>query len=510
MATLRSLVLLVVGLGVLVSAQSVQPSNVSFSESDSMTSLQLNGGAMFDERFYAIAPLTENVGLGMSQTAVGAQAWNGALTAVDYTSVGNLNNTDIAFLSCDPNGSNINPSDVVRTAGDRKPAAIVLYSLNSQECNLTGLYPYTTMYTMTSRQDSTAVLNFAMMFASQGGGPIATRIGVNNGTSSGPDGTQQSGDAGSTPGSPGPTTAVAMSVLYSLTGIITLLFLVIIAAGAVRAHRHPERYGPRNGSPGGRPRQSRAKGLSRAILETLPTVKFGDPGPVKPSSVELEEGRASPHDAPTDGTTVVAAATTQTREGETRSSSQIDSGPVGVATDAASVKSGDEASPDEGNLGCSICTEDFTTGEDVRVLPCNHKYHPACIDPWLLNVSGTCPLCRHDLRPPTSAGPNVEGATNADGELPPPLSLNEGGVNSEGEGTHHRHRVSRLLDLSRLRHAPPDERIAALRQLREETQRTGESTTEVAEEPSRRARLTRRLRDTFRIRTRAQNDNTTS
>jgi hypothetical protein len=28
----------------------------------------------------------------------------------------------------------------------------------------------------------------------------------------------------------------------------------------------------------------------------------------------------------------------------------------------------------------------------VRVLPCNHSFHPACIDPWLLNVSGTCPL----------------------------------------------------------------------------------------------------------------------
>lgn len=51
------------------------------------------------------------------------------------------------------------------------------------------------------------------------------------------------------------------------------------------------------------------------------------------------------------------------------------------------------AAPEEdGHLGCSICTDDFCTGEDVRVLPCNHKFHPACVDPWLLNVSGTCPL----------------------------------------------------------------------------------------------------------------------
>jgi hypothetical protein len=28
----------------------------------------------------------------------------------------------------------------------------------------------------------------------------------------------------------------------------------------------------------------------------------------------------------------------------------------------------------------------------VRVLPCQHQFHPPCVDPWLVNVSGTCPL----------------------------------------------------------------------------------------------------------------------
>jgi hypothetical protein len=41
---------------------------------------------------------------------------------------------------------------------------------------------------------------------------------------------------------------------------------------------------------------------------------------------------------------------------------------------------------------CSICTEDFIENEKVRILPCRHLYHRRCIDPWLLNFAGTCPL----------------------------------------------------------------------------------------------------------------------
>ncbi|KFX93028.1 hypothetical protein O988_07025 [Pseudogymnoascus sp. VKM F-3808] len=47
---------------------------------------------------------------------------------------------------------------------------------------------------------------------------------------------------------------------------------------------------------------------------------------------------------------------------------------------------------------CSICIESFPENENVRILPCNHIYHQRCIDPWLLNKSGTCPLCRKPLQ----------------------------------------------------------------------------------------------------------------
>src|ERR1035438_133738 len=76
---------------------------------------------------------------------------------------------------------------------------------------------------------------------------------------------------------------------------------------------------------------------------------------------------------------------------------------------------------------------------------------------------------RHDLRPLASATANTENIASTTGEgseLPPPLVVEGAETAETGNGSNRqRRRVSRLLDLNRLRHAPPDERIDALRQL---------------------------------------------
>ena len=45
------------------------------------------------------------------------------------------------------------------------------------------------------------------------------------------------------------------------------------------------------------------------------------------------------------------------------------------------------------NKWCHICLEDCNVKHLIRVLGCNHVFHAACIDPWLLNRSATCPVC---------------------------------------------------------------------------------------------------------------------
>ncbi|OAP58715.1 hypothetical protein AYL99_07805 [Fonsecaea erecta] len=50
---------------------------------------------------------------------------------------------------------------------------------------------------------------------------------------------------------------------------------------------------------------------------------------------------------------------------------------------------------------CPICLDDFISGETaVRELPCNHIFHPECIDPFLRDNSSLCPLCKKSSLPP--------------------------------------------------------------------------------------------------------------
>jgi hypothetical protein len=58
-------------------------------------------------------------------------------------------------------------------------------------------------------------------------------------------------------------------------------------------------------------------------------------------------------------------------------------------------------SEDERETSCAVCLSDFTRGDELRELPCGHKFHMECVDCWLAR-SKVCPLCMHDIEQPHS------------------------------------------------------------------------------------------------------------
>ncbi|CAH2077865.1 unnamed protein product [Thlaspi arvense] len=45
---------------------------------------------------------------------------------------------------------------------------------------------------------------------------------------------------------------------------------------------------------------------------------------------------------------------------------------------------------------CCICLAKYKDKEEVRKLPCSHRFHLKCVDQWLRIIS-SCPLCKQDL-----------------------------------------------------------------------------------------------------------------
>ncbi|XP_077429823.1 E3 ubiquitin-protein ligase RNF130 [Vanacampus margaritifer] len=59
------------------------------------------------------------------------------------------------------------------------------------------------------------------------------------------------------------------------------------------------------------------------------------------------------------------------------------------------VKKGDkETDPDFNH--CAVCIEAYQLNDVVRILPCKHVFHKACVDPWL-NEHCTCPMCKLNI-----------------------------------------------------------------------------------------------------------------
>jgi len=447
------------------------------------TGFRIEGSTLTGQK---LVPLVDSL---IQSTTAQLKSFNvsGTATQVIPSNSLNLKSSQIACVSCDQDDytGNIRVDETIEyVTSAQSAAAILLYSKTATGCNFTSddqtAARYPNIFTFTTRGGYSALL---------GAFNQSTTISIVS--MSYLSGVPSDNDAGGTSDSPN----TAMIILYSITGIITALFLGIIITGAVRAHRHPERYGPRRIA--GRVRQSRARGIARAMLDTIPVVKFDDKNDdveAAKRNVEMVGAEDREH-SQADGNTGVSTP----RESEMPTPDDNER-PTPTAPEAKTEM------PEAGNFSCPICTDDFIKGQDLRVLPCNHQFHMECIDPWLMNVSGTCPLCRIDLNPPQPENPeqpeeNTEQPDHASTEGGPVLTTEQARQQAREQARHTHRRLTNYLhgplNARRMRDATVEERLAALRRVREANQ--GEA---APEEGSRRG-LTTRLRDRFRIRTRA-------
>ena len=502
-----TLLLAVSALMTMSSAQTVVPSNdtTQIPSYDSYPRFWINGTDFDSFRVVPVGWYGQ-----ISQQAFQRISVQGRLIAINDQNANSLIADGIDYISCDPADytGNLAAADVLRIVTASQPGnSIVLYSTSASHCESGNLQNIGAANGIFTTLDPVLAATVRSQILSSTSGLPASVSPDTNSFTNGTGNNRNQPFSNSSHNTSGPTTAVAMIILYTITGLITALFVVIIVTGAIRAHRHPERYGPSNVA--GRPRRTRAKGIARAMLDTIPIVKFGDKDESPKKEVDIEMN--------------------STGAAETRAQSKAVSTEVNGA-DEDSVASGAiakgtanaDGTDDAGQLGCSICTEDFTKGEEVRVLPCNHKFHPDCVDPWLLNVSGTCPLCRIDLRPKeeqNQAAEEAEDSTLTPGATAPPRRSSIMDIMAPPLG----HLPIRMdLQQARASHASRrdtvtfaslrsvaagsrEDRIAALRRFRQQrVDRAAQG--ESAEQEAERRGLSTRLRDRFRIRTRRQGE----
>ena len=431
--------------------------------------------------------------------------------------INKLDPSSIAYVSCDAadySGSQLNaPTTIALAAGrvntqssdsdprDSAPrGAVIIFSTTNEWCNYTQppslTYPY--IFTMTSAYASMR-LHDALAAEDASAAPSAVLTlnqTVIDGNPFGPNGTADAGngtgpgvtlDAGS---GPAPTTPIAMIVLYVVTGVVSLFFMAIITMGALRARRYPDRYGPGRGRGGRGGAQTRIGGLARATVHALPIVKFGAPAedPKRTATpdggVEMAQaprGSDNAHGALADGSADESAQSDAPRDAPTDAATPATSpapaapltlaiptaaSPTGATAPSSAVSTAPPTAFED--VTCSICTEDFVAGEDLRVLPCNHRFHPACVDPWLVDFSGVCPNCRVDLKSTLErlvSDTGREGPGSADGAGAP-----GGGPGSRGtpsDGIDPSAELLELLGMNRAEIASLDEERMAPEQRRE-------------------------------------------
>jgi len=116
---------------------------------------------------------------------------------------------------------------------------------------------------------------------------------------------------------------------------------------------------------------ARRNGLHQDIIDTLPLKTY------QHNSLDVD---AESHDN-----------SKQTNDGNTGQNNQ-----VSTAEDTFQSDDNGYDAEDDDNC-CPICLVEYSNGEEIRCLPCEHEFHKSCVDAWLGN-NASCPACRHSLQ----------------------------------------------------------------------------------------------------------------
>ncbi|WVR07482.1 hypothetical protein IAU60_004524 [Kwoniella sp. DSM 27419] len=399
---------------------------------------------------------------------------SGALVHFSESNMGPNQTTStpwIAYISCDVNETSwSNESDVFTLARDRGAVSALLYTAHAQSCLLNQEYitdfekpldVFATKTVQVARLIDNQFVHTNDTFSDYNGtllnisgtdvnnwlagnpptlnsfllGTLTARNSTGQATATTIPNAQPTTDGSGGGGSK--KTSAPMIVLYAVTGVVSTMFIAMLIMGARRAMLHPERYGRREGDDQQGP-QSAAGGLAQAILDTFPIIKYnrhamagiGTGGSSTPhkrlSSENNMEGVMMRDVANRDverGQYRSYPMSTLRRSGTEESYAESSKSVFGVGEENGGPRASGSGSTDvvmaedetmvEGQQ-CPICLVDFEPGEDLRVLPCEreHVYHQSCIDPWLLQVSSSCPLCRKDFNAPANTTADTASGTS--------------------------------------------------------------------------------------------------
>ncbi|KAL1413301.1 hypothetical protein Q8F55_001057 [Vanrija albida] len=380
----------------------------------------------------------------------------------------------IAFISCDANETNASMEwDMITLARDRGAVSALLYTLNSSACLLNQNYiqnfekPLDVFCTSswgaarllnsqfnntdemyfhfnaTRLNESASDLNATLQNVNLSKKTyLAAIITARNETDPLP--------SASVPGPADPVDSPSsggknkgMIAVYVIAGFLSAMVCITVFS-VIRRSLRPQTEQPEAG-PGEPPQPLRRVGLTQAIIDTFPIIKFnkegsstrGQPQQGYPSP-QQQGKKAVPYD-PAESQVGVMLPELRNRNSTASSMHFGGSTRIGsLASPSASIRDSVllEAEPDEffearevqvpdtppivSDDQCPICLLEFETGDDLRVLPCEgqHRFHQACVDPWLLRVASSCPLCRKDFNPEIEEDAESSGEEDAEEAAP--------------------------------------------------------------------------------------------